>query len=359
MLSRRQFLKQGLAAAALLTSPGLAACGNPRQADKLAFLNWQDYIDERLLTDFTNRSGISVTYETYISNDDLAQRLEQAQRVREGGRTGSSFDLIVPSDNFVTRFRNGDQLLELDAGELGNLSNLADEFRRAEFDPGNRFSVPWATGTTGIGFDISIFDSPPGYDLFRDPELAGRTSILEETRDAFALALFDIGADPNTTDQSTIDQAADRLIEMKGAGAVFNSSNYLEQLVDGQLVAAHAYSSDLLQAREQNPNLAFVLPAAGALRWVDSLAIPTGAPRPANSYRFIDFYLEAEIAASNSAAVKIDTGNEAAREFLPDDILTDPVIFPPQEILESLFFTADLGEVEELYDAAWTRVQES
>ncbi|HLF42389.1 MAG TPA: spermidine/putrescine ABC transporter substrate-binding protein [Acidimicrobiia bacterium] len=359
MLSRRQFLTQSAAAFALIAAGGLAACGDPRQANKLSFLNWQDYIDQRLLDDFTTRSGIEVTYETYESNDELARRLAQAQRVREGGRSGTSFDLIVPSDNFVTRFRNADLLAEIDPDGIPNLSNLDDVFRREEFDPGNRFSVPWATGTTGIGYDTTVFTTPPGYEIFADPATAGQTSILNETRDAFALALFDLGLDPNTSTESEIEQAADRLIAMKGAGAVFDSSGYLDRLVAGEVAAAQAYSSDLLQAQESNPNLAFVLPESGGLRWVDSLAIPSGSPRPANSLRFIDFYLEPEISASNSVAVRVDTGNKAARDFLPDEILNDPVVFPPDEILDRLFFTADLGDAENLYDAAWKRVQEA
>jgi spermidine/putrescine transport system substrate-binding protein len=359
MLSRRQFLRRGAAAFAILATGGLGGCGDPRQADKLSFLNWQDYIDERMLGDFTTRSGIEVTYETYESNDELARRLAQAQRIREGGRTGTSFDLIVPSDNFVTRFRNADLLQELDPAEIPNLANLDDVFRRAEFDPGNRFSVPWATGTTGIGYDTTVFASPPGYEIFSDPATAGRTSILNETRDAFALALFDLGLDPNTSDQEEIDQAAERLTTMKSAGAVFDSSDYIDRLVAGEVAAAQAYSSDLLQAREANPNLGFVLPEAGGLRWVDNLVIPSDAPRPTNSHQFINFYLEPEISATNSVAVRVDTGNEAARDFLPDEVLNDPVIFPPEEILDRLFFTADLGPVEDVYDRAWTRVQEA
>ncbi len=198
MLSRRQFIVQSAAVMALLAAGGLAACGDPRQANKLSFLNWQDYIDQTLLGDFTTRSGIEITYETYESNDELARRLAQAQRVREGGRSGTSFDLIVPSDNFVTQFKNSDLLLEIDPEDLPNLSNLDEVFRREEFDPGNRFSVPWATGTTGIGYDSTVFTEPggPSYEVFALDAFPDGKTILNEKRDAFALALFDLGLRP-------------------------------------------------------------------------------------------------------------------------------------------------------------------
>jgi spermidine/putrescine-binding protein len=356
LIGRRQFLGRALALAAV-GAFAIPACGDPRQANRLSFLNWQDYVDPRLLTDFTNRTLIEITYETYESNDALAQRLGQAQRVREGGRSGTSFDLIVPSDNLMSRLHNANALAELDQPALPNLDNLADEFRRADFDPGNRFSVPWATGTTGIGYDTTVFDEPPGYEVFADSTYAGQTTILAEIRDAFAVALFDLGFDPNTRNPAEIDAAADRLSEMKGIIRGFDSAGYLDLLASGELVAAHAYSSDLLQARELNPNLSFVLPEAGALRWVDSLVIPIDAPRPANSLAFIDFYLEPEVSAANAVAVRVDTGNEAARRFIPEDLLSDPVVFPPDEVLASLQFTADLGADEDLYKDAWERVQ--
>jgi spermidine/putrescine transport system substrate-binding protein len=360
LVGRREFLRGVTAAGLFLAVPGLlAACADPRQADRLSFLNWQDYIDDTLLADFTTRTGISITYETYASNDELARRLAQAQRAREGGRSGTSFDLIVPSDNFVTRFIDSGALRELDHDLIEGLENLDPAMHSAEFDPENRYSVPWATGTTGIGYDTRVFAEPPGYDVFLDAAYAGRTTVLAEIRDAFALALFSLGEDPNTVDPALIQTAGDLLIEMKGLIGGFDSTDYLDGLASGDLVAAHAYSSDVLQAREQNPNLAYVLPAQGALRWVDSLVIPVDAPRPANSHRLISFYLEPEVAAANSNFVKVDTGNAAARDLLPDEILDDPAIFPPDSTLDALFFTVDLGEDEELYETEWERVQEA
>lgn len=357
LVGRREFLRRLGAGGALLWLGSAVACGDPRQADRLSFLNWLDYIDPELLDQFTTRTGFTVTYETYASNDELAQRLAQAQRSREGGRSGTSFDLIVPSDNFVTRFRNGDALAELDLGAIPNVTNLEGVFRSAEFDPGNRFSVPWATGTTGIGYDRTVFSEPPGYEVFLDQTYSGRLSVLAEIRDAFGLALFSLGLDPNSSSRADIDAAADRLIEMKQVISGFDSSGYLEGLASGELVAAQAYSSDLAQAREINPNLDYVLPPPGALRWIDNLTVPIDAPRPANAFQFINFYLEPEVAAANSAFIKANTGNEAARAFLPESFLEDSVIFAPDELSPNLVFTVDLGDAEDLYAEAWEQVQ--
>jgi spermidine/putrescine-binding protein len=257
----------------------------------------------------------------------------------------------------VQRFRRLDLIQELDLDALGNLGNLRPEFREASFDPGNRFTVPWATGTTGIGYDATLLPEPPSYDIFLSQEFAGRMTILEEIRDAFGLALFSLGLDPNTRSAADVDAAADRLIELKGVIRGFDSTRYLEDLASGDLVVAHAYSSDLLLAKEQNPNLEFVLPEAGALRWVDLLAVPADAPHADNAHRFIDFYLQPEVSAEVMTEVQVDTGNLAALDLAEPAVLQNPVIFPPANVLGRLAFTADLGDDEKLYTDAWERVQ--
>lgn len=357
LVTRRQVLRGGaVAGAAVWLAPLLASCSDPNDA-RLVFLNWQDYIDPTILNDFSDESGLSITYETYASNDELSRRLQLADVGRRRGREGSSFDLIVPSDNLLRRLRTLDLLQQIDAGVVLNLENLESAFRKEPFDPGNRFSVPWATGTTGIGYDTAVFSSPPDWSVFLDDTFTGKMTILEELRDAFGLALFLAGEDPNTRDPAIIDAAADQLVAMKAIISGFDSATYLDRLADGELVCAHAYSTDVLQAKERNPSLAYVVPPQGGFRWIDSLCIPEGSPNPEAANRFINFCLEPEVSASNAVASKVDTGNEAAREFIPQEILDDPAIFPAPETLDLLVFTEDLGEDDALYEEAWARVK--
>ena len=357
LVSRRQVLRGGAAAgAAFWLAPLLASCSDPNDS-QLVFLNWQDYIDPTILTDFTDRSGLTVTYETYASNDELSNRLKLAEVGRRRGREGSSFDLIVPSDNLLRQLRTIDLLQEIDKDIVTNIDNLDDAFRAEPFDPGNRFSVPWATGTTGIGYDTTVFSEPPDWSVFADEAHAGRMTILDEMRDAFGLALFSMGEDPNTRDAATIDAAADVLLQMKTVISGFDSATYLDRLADGDLECAHAYSTDVLQAKRRNPNLAYVVPSQGGLRWIDSLCIPTSSPNPDGANTFISYYLEPEVSASNAVASQVDTGNAAAREFIPQEILDDPAIFPTADTLALLVFTEDLGDDNKLYEDAWATVK--
>ena len=174
-------------------APLLASCSDPNDS-QLVFLNWQDYIDPTILTDFTDTSGLTVTYETYASNDELSNRLKLAEVGRRRGREGSSFDLIVPSDNLLRQLRTIDLLQEIDKDIVTNIDNLDDAFRAEPFDPGNRFSVPWATGTTGIGYDTTVFSDAARLERLRRRDARGtHDDPRRDARRVRAGALLDGG----------------------------------------------------------------------------------------------------------------------------------------------------------------------
>jgi spermidine/putrescine transport system substrate-binding protein len=201
-VSRRQFLATGAAlGSAALLGTGLSGCAEQASEKRISFLNWQDYVDPTLLTDFSTRSGLAVGYETYESNDALAQRLTAADVTRRRGRKTTSFDLIVPSTDLFRRLRSTGALQALNTSIVTEalLANLSQPLRQLDSDPGNRYSVPWATGTTGIGYDTTVFSEPPTWDVFLDTTHRGKMSVLKESREAFAAALISLGKDPNTT----------------------------------------------------------------------------------------------------------------------------------------------------------------
>ena len=357
-VDRRRFL-QG--AGALVLTPALAqllaACGDPGDS-RLSFWNWQDYIDPKILDLFKAEAGITTSYSTYASNDELEDRLTLASVARKGGRKATSVDLIVPSDNLFRRLKDADQLQELDTDVVTAklLGNLTPALRKAQPDPGDRYSVPWATGTTGIGYDTTVFPEPPTWEVFLDTTHKGKMTLLNEKREAFAAALFSLGEDPNATQQRTIEAAAEQLTKMQRAIADFDSATYLDRLRSGKLVAAQAYNTDVLQAAQDNPNLAFTIPEAGGTRWTDLLCIPHDAPNAKAANRFVAFYLGADISARNAKANRVDTGNDAARAALPQDIKDDPAIYPPTDVADRLVTLEDLGSAEDRYSKAWKTV---
>ncbi len=357
-LSRRQWLSAvGLIGVAGALDVGVAGCASTASDKRVSFLNWQDYVDPKLLSAFTRESGLDVGYETYESNDELRDRLLAAGVTRKGGRKTTTFDLIVPSDNLFASLLADDQLQKFDTSIVTEalLGNLAPAYRKLAVDPGNQYAVPWATGTTGIGYDTTVFAEPPTWEAFLDDANAGKMSLLDEQREAFAAALFSLGEDINTTDPTVLAAAEARLAEFR-ANASFNSSTYLDDLADGKLVLAQGFNTDVLQAAQRNPNLAFVIPAAGGSTWIDLLCIPTDAPNPEGASKLIAFYLDPKNSAANAAFNLVATGNEAAQEFVPSDQLANPAIYPTAEVAATLVAIEDLGDAEELYTEAWDRV---
>jgi spermidine/putrescine transport system substrate-binding protein len=356
-MNRRAFLRLAGAGLALATMPIAAGCGRANER-RLRFLNWQDYIDPDILRSFEAANDVTVSYTTYASNDELADRLNLSGVTRRRGRSSDTADLIVPSDNLARRLLDQDRLQRLDDGVVtaALLEQLDPEVADTGIDPGNRFTVPWASGTTGIGYDRTVFDEVPDWSVFSDPAFAGRITLLDERREAFAVALHRLGKDPNTTAAADVDAAAAELEAMK-AVAGFDSATYLEGLASGRLVAAHAFSTDVLQAAAQNPNLAFVVPESGGTRWVDLLCIPEDAPNPGLANRFIAHYLDPAVSARNIIANRADTGNVAARDLVDADLLDNPAIFPTDEVAQRLTYLRDLGDDEALYVDAWAELR--
>lgn len=351
-LSRRRLLAlTGLGAAAVASPVGLAACSTAAEK-RVSFLNWQDYVDPALLDRFTDESGLAVGYETYESNDELERRLASAAVKRKGGRKTTSFDLVVPSTNLFSRLRDGNALQALDTGIVtaALLDNLDPVMRDLAADRGNEYSIPWATGTTGIGYDTSVFSTPPTWEVFLDEEYAGRMSLLNEVREAFAAAAFSLGSDPNSTDAATVDRLAARVGEFL-AQCERNSATYLDDLAEGRLVVAQGFSTDVLQAAKRNPKLAYVVPEAGGTLWTDHLCIPADAPNPDGANELVAFYLDPEVSAANAAFNLVSTGNAAAREQLDAELLENPAVFPSQ--VDNLVDLRNLGDAEDLYTSAW------
>jgi spermidine/putrescine-binding protein len=359
-VSRRGFLKASLSSAALFgLAPLLNACGEQGEPKKLSFLNWQDYIAADTLDGFTKASGIEISYQTYASNDELSFLLTRGAGARRGGRQGSSYDLIVPSNNALETFKNAGLLQALKRDQITGLENLRPDVLNAAFDPGNVYSVPWATGTTGIGYDSAVIKTPPDWSVFANPAYKGRMTILNEAREALAMALISIDRSPNAREQTDLDRATEVLIQLKANLRSFDSKTYLRDLAAGKLVACQAFSSDLLIAQQQRPSLRFVLPPQGATRWIDSLVIPNDAARPGRAHEFISYFLRPEVAAGVSSAAKVDTGNAQAFERLAPEIRNNPTIFPPAEVLKKISFLENLGDDQQKFDAAWKRVKDA
>jgi len=352
---------------ALSASPALAADAEP--GGNLFIYNWSDYIADDTIAQFEAETGIKVTYDVFDSNEVLEAKLL-------AGSTG--YDLVVPSMAFLGRQIVAGVFQPLDRSKLSNYGNLDPKLlaRIAESDPGNRYAVPYLWGTTGIGYNVEkiaeIFGEDfevNSWELVFNPEYASKLagcgiSMLDAASEMIPIALHYIGEDPNSFDPEVIAKAHDVLAAVRPHVTYFHSSQYINDLANGDICVAVGWSGDVSQAAdraeeaERGVSVQYVIPREGAPVWFDTLAIPADARNPGNAHRFIDFLLRPEVIAEITNYVAYANPNPASMELLDEELRNDPNIYPPPEVMDRLFGLKVLPrEVDRVYTRTWTRVR--
>jgi putrescine transport system substrate-binding protein len=342
---------------------GAAAGAEPKV---LNVYNWSDYIDPDVIEAFQAETGITVSYDVFDSNEVLETKL----------LTGNSgYDVVVPSAYFLERQIQAGVFRKLDRSLLPNLANLDPglQARIAAHDPGNEHGVIYMWGTTGIGFDAGkvaaiMPDAPTdSWDLVFDPAVISRfkdcgVSFLEDPTDMVGTVLLWLGKDPNSQSEDDLRLAEEALLKVRPYIRTIHSSQYIEDLANGEVCIAVGYSGDVLQARDRaeeagkDTDIRYVIPREGALMWFDTLAIPADAAHPGNAHAFIDYLLRPEVAAANSNFVNYATANTAALGQVNEDLRNDAGIYPTPEVKERLQPNlAKSAEFTRLLNRSWTK----
>jgi spermidine/putrescine-binding protein len=332
----------------------VAACGSDEPAagpdgcepggtdGDLLFYNWSDYMDPDLLDAFADEYGVSVVEDFYPSNEDMFARVTAG---------GAQYDVIVPSDYMVEIMIEEDLLLPLDHALILNIGNVDAQFATPPYDPGLDFSVPYQWGTTGLGVNVGLLgDVEPSWALVFDPDVAGnlpgRVSLLDDPRETMGAALYYLGYDPNTTNEDELAEAAEVITASRDWIAAFDSDLFSDLLLAGEVVVSHGYSGNFLDSFGDDEDYAYLIPEEGATIWTDNLAILADAPHPCTAHTFIDFILDAENGAALTNWTYYASPNAAAAEFIEAEILEDEAIYPPDDVLDDLFFLEDTGDFE-------------
>ncbi|MCX8103746.1 MAG: spermidine/putrescine ABC transporter substrate-binding protein [Candidatus Bipolaricaulota bacterium] len=350
MTSTRTF---SLVALAMLSLIGLGACASQQAHRELHLFIWANYIDPEVYRLFEQEFGVSIIEENFDSNETLRNKLQ-------AGVTG--YDIIVPSDYTVEVLIRQGLLAELDLSKIPNFQNISPRFRGLYYDPHNRYSIPYLWGTTGIGYNALKIETPPTSwaDLFEPALLErykNRVSMLDDPREAIGAALKYLGYSVNSTDPQALADARNLLLAQKPYLARYDSETYDDFLLTGDLVIAHGWSGEFAKARLENPDIHYSIPQEGGVIWADNLAILKSSHRIDLAHRFIDFLLRPQINAKIVNYLHYPSTNDAARPYILPEIVSDPAIYPPDEILEKLEWIRDLGEALALYEAVWDEVK--
>jgi putrescine transport system substrate-binding protein len=350
--------------ALLLTSTAALA----QEEKVLNVYNWSDYIAEDTIPKFEAETGIKVNYDVFDSNELVEAKLLAGS---------SGYDVVVPSGFFLERQVAAGLFLPLDKSKLPNLANMDPDVMAATaaHDPENKFAVDYMWGTTAIGYNAGkvkerLGDQPlDTWDLVFKPELVSKladcgVTLLDAPAEVMASALNYLGLDPNSESPDDLKKAENLLMSIRPHVRYFNSSQYIDDLGNGEVCLSVGYSGDVFiaQAAAADANagveVAYVIPKEGALKWFDLFAIPADAPHPDNAHKFIDFMMRPDIAAANTNYVYYASGNKAALEFIDDEVKNDPAIYPTPEVSAKLFnLKAHSPDYDELLTETWQRIK--
>jgi len=367
-----KFMAVAAAAISLILAPGAQAAGNqPAAPDKVVNVyNWSNYIDPAVLADFTRETGIRVRndarYDSYDSNEVAFSRVIAGN---------SGYDIVVPTNEFLARMIDGGALAKLDKTKLPNLVNLDPALTALmeKYDPGNQYGVIYLWGTTGIGLNRDKIRqrmaNPPvdSLAMIFDPAIVARFSdcgvaMLDAPSEIIPAVLRYLGEDPDDKDARALARAEAQLLKIRRHIRKFHSSQYIDDLANGNICLALGWSGDVLQAKMRAEQagkgvvVQYLMPRQGAQMWFDSMAIPKDAPNPANALAFINFIHRPEVIARITNKVRYPNANRAADAFVAEEVKADPDIYPTPMMQKNLYTITPNNQSEQrLFMQVWSR----
>lgn len=352
-----------LAALVLCAAPWVASVAKDTQ---LNVYNWSDYIAKDTISNFTKQTGIQVRYDNYDSDDTLQAKLLAGN---------SGYDIVVPTSNYAGKQIAAGIYAPLDKSKIPNLKYLDPQLMAlvAGADPGNRYAVPWAWGTTGLGFNVDKVQQILGknvpldnWDILFKPENLSKlkacgVSVLDAPDQVFAAALHYMGKDPMSTNPADYQAALAMLKQIRPYITEFNSSGYINDLVGGDICLAYGWSGDVVIAKHRAQeakkpfHIEYYIPKGGAPIWFDVMTIPKDAQHKDAANEWINYIETPQVHAAITNAVYYPSVNMEARKYVSKDIANDPAVYPPADVVKTLFLLKPLPpEIQRLQTRLWT-----
>ncbi len=332
--------------------------------------NWSDYIAPDTIENFTKETGIKVVYDVFDSNEVLEGKLM-------AGSTG--FDLVVPSASFLERQLAAGVFQPLDKSKLPNWKNLDPELLKltAKHDPANKYAMPYLWATTGIGYNVDKVKAALGadvplnsWDLVLKPENLEKlkscgVSFLDAPEEVFATVLNYLGKDPNSekADDYT-GPATELLLKLRPNIRYFHSSQYINDLANGDICVAIGWAGDVWQAANRakeaknGVNISYTIPKEGALAFFDVFAMPADAKNKEEAYQFLNYLMRPDVIAHISDHVFYANANKAATPLVSAEVRDNPGIYPPADVMAKLFtLKVQDPKIDRVRTRAWTKVK--
>ena len=325
--------------------------------------NWGEYIDPEVITEFQQETGIKVVYDMFETNEEMYPVIEAG---------GVVYDAVCPSDYMIEKMMQNHLLAEIDFKNIPNIKEIGKEYMEmcAEFDPGNRYTVPYTTGTVGILYNKRMLDElgvpyPTKWADLWNPKLKGEILMQDSVRDAFMVALKKEGHSMNTVDDKELDEAMKDLIDQKPLVQAYVVDQVRDKMIGEEAAVGVIYSGEILYVQGElegtDVEVDYVIPEEGTNLWVDGWVIPKNAKHKENAEKWIDFLCRPDIAAKNFEYITYTTPNIGALELLPKEYTENKAVFPDMaEVLKKGEVFSYLGEQDEAkYNDRWKKIKVS
>jgi spermidine/putrescine transport system substrate-binding protein len=298
--------------------------------------NWGEYIDPDLLKQFEQETGIKVIYETFDSNEGMMGKIEQG---------GTSYDISMPSEYMIEMMEEKDLLLPLDYSKIPNIKNIDPYFLDLPFDPGNQYSLPYFWGTVGIAFNPTLLNGQTfeSWDKLWDPSLKQQVVLVDSARETIGMGLNSLGYSLNSTNLDELRQATDKLKKLSPNVKAVIGDEVTQLMVNGEAAVSLTWSGQAADMMYENEDIDYIVPEEGSNLWFDNMVIPRTASNIDGAHAFINFMLDAEVAAQNADYVGYSTPNLAALDFMDPEVIEDERFYPDEETRSHLEVYRNLG----------------
>lgn len=318
----------------------------------LRVYNWGEYIDESVLADFEREfPEIRVQYETYTDNEIMYTKIKNST---------TKYDILIPSDYMIERLIGENMLAPLNFDNIPNYEFIDEKYKNLEFDPDNKFSVPYMWGTLGILYDKTIINENNfTWNTLFDSKYAQSILMKKDMRDALGISLKALGYSFNSTNEAELIEAKEKLSAQIPNVLGYVNDDGMDKMIAGEAPLALMYSGDAAYCISENENLDFAIPTDGSNLFFDSMVIPANSENKEAAEKFINFMCKTEIATRNAEEIGYSTPHTGVYENLPEDV-QNSFAYPDTSVLEKAEIYKYLGnDVTGKYENIWSEFQAS
>ncbi len=327
-------------------------CGSSDPSSTLTVINYADYMDMDVLSQFEDETGIKVIYEEAITPEELYTKYSSG---------AISYDLVCTSDYMVQRLINEGEAQKVDFSVMENSKNIGQRFWdiSKSFDTNNEYALPYFYGTVGILYDTTKVNGPiDSWDVLFNGEYKNQIIMQDSMRDSFMITLKHLGYSLNTQNKDEITEAKDLLIKQKPDVSAYLVDEARDEVVAGNASMAVVYSGEAYLGHEYNNDLAYVVPKEGSNVWIDSWIVTKNCKNTEAAAKFLDFLCREDIGTKNFEYIYYSTPNDAVVANMDDSLKNNPAIVPATEDTDrcEICIQPDT-EITELYSEYWKEIK--